>query len=329
MGDESRIAFAAGWKADFDFGTLKYFQTTPSTFDGLTFTGFTDAYNFIVVNDMKGVTTNATMKTVLEHAVALAPYTSEKTWWADFLKLTVAARLGLLMSWCGTETPEFDEKLVDAESIDKVEKETAKLLAHIKGDRPWMTALKQRSKEIKEPKAKSSQAASAIDGKKAPPAAAENTTPHEEGAAENTTLDEEGTDVASAGAAASSAEATKPAAKEAKAATADAHDPKYVVPCEVGDIVICKTRQRKQYNGFKAKVVGLLTGDVKLEMLEGPTVGTKDATPKIKFLLVEKAPSLGEKAESEQKKDKKEKKCKLFQTLDSYLGEKDEEEEGS
>jgi hypothetical protein len=72
-----------------------------------------------------------------------------------------------------------------------------------------------------------------------------------------------------------------------------------------------------------------LTGDVKLEMLEGPTGGTKDATPKIKFLQVEKVPSLCEKADSEQKKDKKEKKCKLFQTLDSYLVDKDEDEEGS
>jgi hypothetical protein len=60
------------------------------------------------------------------------------------------------MSWCGTETPQFDESLVDAESMDKVEKETAKLLANIKGDRPWMTALKQRSKDIKASRASKS-----------------------------------------------------------------------------------------------------------------------------------------------------------------------------
>jgi hypothetical protein len=52
------------------------------------------------------------MKAIADYGVSLAPYTTEKMWWGDFLKLTVAARLGLLMSWCGTETPEFDENLV-------------------------------------------------------------------------------------------------------------------------------------------------------------------------------------------------------------------------
>jgi len=320
LGDEARVTFAAGWKADFDFSTLKYFRTTPSTWDGLTVAGFTETYNFILINDMKDLVTNAVMKTILDYGVSLAAHTAEKTWWGEFLKLTVAARLGLLMSWYGTETPEFDEKLVDAESIDKVERETAKLLLHTKGDRPWMTAFKQRSRELKEAKAKSSQAASASDGKKAPPAAAE-----QEGEADNTTLDEEGTAVASAGAAASSAEAKKPGAKEAKAAKADAHDPKYVAPCEVGDIVLVKARQRPQYNGFKGKVVGLLTGDVKLEMLEGPTVGTKDAHTKTKFLQVEKLPSPDEKPEPE-KEGKKEKKSKVYQTLNTLLGEAEEEE---
>jgi hypothetical protein len=136
LGDESRIVFAAGWRADFDFSTLLYFGTTPSTFEGLTFEGFRDTYDFILLNDIRELVKNAIMKTVLDYGVSLAAYTKEKTWWGDFLKITVAARLGLLMSWCGTETPEFDEKLVDAESIDKVEKETAKLLANIKGRPP-------------------------------------------------------------------------------------------------------------------------------------------------------------------------------------------------
>jgi hypothetical protein len=41
------MKFAAGWKADFDFNTLLYFGTTPSTFEGLTYDGFRDTYNFI------------------------------------------------------------------------------------------------------------------------------------------------------------------------------------------------------------------------------------------------------------------------------------------
>ena len=66
------------------------------------------------------------MRAIVDYGVSLAVYTKEKAWWPEFLKITVAARLGLLMSWCGTETPEFDERSVGAESIDKVEKETAK-----------------------------------------------------------------------------------------------------------------------------------------------------------------------------------------------------------
>jgi hypothetical protein len=52
------------------------------------------------------------MKVIADYGVSLATYTQEKTSWFEFFKLTVAARLGLLMSWCGTETPEFDENLV-------------------------------------------------------------------------------------------------------------------------------------------------------------------------------------------------------------------------
>ena len=59
--------------------------------------------------------------------MSLATYTQEKTSRFEFFKSTVAARLGLLMSWFETETPVFDANLVDTESIDKVEKETARL----------------------------------------------------------------------------------------------------------------------------------------------------------------------------------------------------------
>ena len=121
----------------------------PSSFDGLSFDSFTVIYNFILIHDLRELATNPIMRAIVEYGVSLAVYTKEKAWWPEFLKVTVAARLGLLMSWYETETPVFDAKLVDTESIDKVEKETAKLLTNIKGDRPWMTALKQKSKEIK------------------------------------------------------------------------------------------------------------------------------------------------------------------------------------
>ena len=147
------MVFAAGWKADFDFNTLLYFGTTPNTFEGLTYAGFTGIYDFILMNDMRELVTNPIMRAIVEYGVSLAVYTKEKAWWPEFLKVTVAARLGLPMSWCETETPVFDANLVDAESIDKLEKETAKLLTNTKGDRPWMTALKQKSKEIKASKA--------------------------------------------------------------------------------------------------------------------------------------------------------------------------------
>ena len=47
---------------------------------------------------------------------------------------------------------------------------------------------------------------------------------------------------------------------------------RYVPTCQVGDIVIVRAF-REEYNGFKGKVLAVLTGDVKVEMLEGPTVG--------------------------------------------------------
>ena len=43
---------------------------------------------------------------------------------------------------------------MDAEIIEKVEKKTVKFLANAKGERNWMTVLKNRSKEIKASKAR-------------------------------------------------------------------------------------------------------------------------------------------------------------------------------
>ena len=43
---------------------------------------------------------------------------------------------------------------------------------------------------------------------------------------------------------------------------------------EEGDIVIGSAKQRPQYDKCKAKEIALLTGDVKVEMLGGTSVGT-------------------------------------------------------
>jgi hypothetical protein len=283
LGDASRVKFAAGWKADFDFNTLLYFGTTPSSFEGLTYVGFRDIYNFILIHDMRELVTNAIMKIILDYGVSLAAYTKKK-WWADFLKIIVSARLGLLMSWCETETPQFDDSLIDAESLEKVEKETANLLANVTGDHSWMTALTKRSKEIKAAKA----------CKQAAPSAAENKTLS--AAAENTTSDEallpQETGVPSADAAASSAKpsslvSTSEASPQPSATKAESVDKRYVPTCAVGDIVRVQAR-RPQYNGFKAKVLAVLTGDVRVEMLEGPTVRTKKSYQRFKFLQVKK-----------------------------------------
>ena len=262
--------------------------------------------------------------------------------------------------------------MVDVECIDKLEKETAKLLGNIKGDRPWMTALKLRSKDQRRAKpSKSSQAAipgadvkagdkaevlAALEDTKpveaenteaenTKPAEAENTKPAE---AESTKPDEvsqpagtevrsadaaassaeiaqpEGTDVGSADAAASSAEAPPPSPKPKEEAPPKpqpvretARGSKYVPPCEVGDIVLVKAL-REEYNGFKGKVLTVLTGDVKVEMLEGPAVHTKGKVAKIKFAQVKKVTDNTEKAEPAKKESKKEKQ---FKNLGDWLAE--------
>jgi hypothetical protein len=178
--------------------------------------------------------------------------------------------------------------LIDAESLEKVAKETAKLLANVKGDHSWMTALKQRSKEIKA--AKACQPPRPEYGKQAAPSAAENKTLS--AAAENTTSDEallpQETDVPSADAAASSAKpsslvSTSEASPQPSATKAEPVDRRYVPTCAVDDIVRVKA-YRSQYNGFKAKVIAVLTGDVRVEMLDGPTVSTKERYQRFKFL---------------------------------------------
>jgi hypothetical protein len=133
LGDASRMTFAQGWKADFDFNALMFFGTLPSSLEGLSFDSFTVIYNFILLHDLRELVTNPIMRAIVDYGVSLAVYTKETAWWPEFLKVTVAARLGLFMSWYETETPVFDANLVDAESIDKLEKETAKLFDQHKG----------------------------------------------------------------------------------------------------------------------------------------------------------------------------------------------------
>ena len=351
--DESHVLFAAAWKSDVDFQSLLYFGTTPGSFDGLTFKGFLDTYNLILLHGMQGLVKNAILKTIVEYGMSLAACTAKKTWWPDFLKLTVAVRLGLLKQWYGTEAPVFDETVVDVECIDKLEKETAKLLGNIKGDRPWMTALKLRSKDHRHSKpSKSSQAAipgadvkagdkaevlAALEDTKMVEAEAESTPPDEvsqpagtevrsaDAAASSAEIAQpEGTDVGSADAAASSAEAPPPSPKPKEEAPPKpqpvretARGSKYVPPCEVGDIVLVKAL-REEYNGFKGKVLTVLTGDVKVEMLEGPAVHTKGKVAKIKFAQVKKVTDKTEKAEPEKKESKKEKQ---FKNLGDWLAE--------
>ena len=238
------------------------------------------------------------------------------------------------MSWYGSETPVFDESFLDAESIDTVEKETAKLLANIKGDRPCMNELKA-SKPSKSSQPGIKDEAANADGKTKPaakkntkPAEAENTEPAE---AENTKPDEasqpQGTDVPSADAAASSAEAKPPSPAATEAAQPQPlppnekePDPRYVPTCAVGDIVIVKAH-RKQFDGFKAKVLTVLTGDVKVEMLEGPTAGTGTKLQRFKFLQVSKVTIEEAKPEPENKEGTKLKKSRSFQNLNDWLAE--------
>ena len=70
--------------------------------------------------------------------------------------------------------------------------------------------------------------------------------------------------------------------------------------CEVDDIVMVSARQRAQYHGCKAKVLAVLTADCKVEMLEGPTVGSTDRVKKFKFNQVTKV--IVEEPTAEQKK---------------------------
>ena len=101
------------------------------------------------------------------------------------------------------------------------------------------------------------------------PAAAEPAKPEQE-------PQPHGTDVPSADVAASSAEekslssgSTEAAPPQPQPLGVEPVDPKYIPTCEVKDIVMVRARQRKEYDGCKAKVTAVLTGDVKVEMLEG------------------------------------------------------------
>jgi len=145
-----------------------------------------------------------------------------------------------------------------------------------------------------------------------------------EAEAESTPPDEVSQPAGTEDAAAASAEAPPPSPKPKEEAPPKpqpvretARGSKYVPPCEVGDIVIVKAL-REEYNGFKGKVLTVLTGDVKVEMLEGPAVHTKGKVAKIKFAQVKKVTDKTEKAEPEKKESKKEKQ---FKNLGDWLAE--------
>ena len=78
---------------------------------------------------------------------------------------------------------------------------------------------------------------------------------------------------------------------------------------------------RKQDDGFKAKALMVLTGDVKVEMLEVPTVGCKTRPQKFKFLQVSKVTTEDAKPEPENKEGKKQKKSKELQSLNEWFKE--------
>ena len=118
----------------------------------------------------------------------------------------------------------------------------------------------------------------------------------------------------------SSPASTSEAPPQPSAAKAETIDPRYVPTCDVGDIVRVKA-VRSQYNGFEAKVLTVLTGDVKVEMRDGPTVGAKERYPKFKFLQVKKLTDEEAKAEPENKEGKKQKKSSAFQNLNEWLAE--------
>jgi hypothetical protein len=77
-----------------------------------------------------------------------------------------------------------------------------------------------------------------------------------------------------------------------------------------GDIVRVSARQRPQYDKWKAKIIAVLTGDVKVEMLEGPSVGA-DRIKKFKFNQVTKVILPEESKPEKKKKEEKEGILKL------------------
>ena len=99
-------------------------------------------------------------------------------------------------------------------------------------------------------------------------------------------------------------------------------DPKYIPTCEVNDIVIVRARQRKEYDGCKAKVLQVLTGDVKVEVLDGRTAGTKDGIRKFKFGQVSKVvevPIVKAATADQTKKGTKEAKAKDALSLMDFM----------
>jgi len=337
LGEECRMQFAVTWKSDFDFGSLRYFGTTPSTFEGLTFQGFSNTYTFILSNDLRDLVKNAIMKATLDYGVSLAMYTKEKAWWPEFFKWNVATRLGLLKSWCEPETPEFDGNLVDAEIIEKVEKETVKFLANVKGERNWMTVLKNRSKEIKASKARPScwvhdeDTGGQTESQAAEPASSQQTlqdstkaeTPpkSEEKPPKPTQPDAQGQEPAKPAQKCAEAAAFSGQEKSVSGAT-EAQSPQPAV----GDIVLVRNRQNKEYDGCRARVLKVLTGNVKVEVLNGSTVGTENAFKKFLIGQVSVVAYLPivKKAKADQTQNKKEGEAKDVKSLLYFMADEDD-----
>jgi hypothetical protein len=192
-----------------------------------------------------------------------------------------------------------------------VEKETMKLLANTKGECPWKSALKQRSKDIRAAKVARSphlteaekNAGVQKDSSAVETAAAEEPAETDGGGSEagedvpdgqEESLSSKSTTIAAA--------SPKPSASPAVAATQPPAMPAQGLAHQFaeGDIVRVSARQRPQYDKCKAKILAVLTGDVKVEMLEGPSVGA-DRIKKFKFNQVTKVISTEPKSEQKKK----------------------------
>jgi len=188
----------------------------------------------------------------------------------------------------------------------------------VKGDRPWMTVLKNKSGEIKALKVGRSPAAHKAELGEQTESQTLDAFPSEskddekadatlQGVTEPEKMLPDGTQAGEMSPAESDAEVRKSGKldqKDAGAAASSAEEkslssgstgaamPKPGMDSQneplfaQGDIVTVRARQRKEYDGCKAKVLGVLTGDVRVEILDGSTVGTDARSRKFKFAQV-------------------------------------------